>query len=141
MTFKILIYLSVTLFACMGCKTDKEKLNTLINSSELYIQQNTYGGLFGYSEILHHIYISENELVLVVNEGMESKQRVIITPNKKSQLDLFIRSSFISNEPEKKMSNSCMGLDQEYVISSGFTKLTFRPDYKCDSIFNEIVYN
>jgi len=121
--------------------TDEEKLDKILNSEELSIQQNTYGGLAGYSEQEFHLKIGEYETLLIVDEGTDY-QTFVQMEEKKELLKSFILEAYKTNNPDKKMSNSCLtGIDSEYILKSGLTTLKLRPDEKCDSIFGQIIYN
>ncbi len=120
---------------------DEEKLDKILNSEELTIQQNTFGGITGYYEQIFHLKKGEYESLLLIDEGTDYQTFVRIQ-EKKELLKLFIRKAYESNNPDKKMSNSCLtGINSEYIIRSGWTTLTLRPDEKCDSIFSLIVDN
>lgn len=120
--------------------TDKEKLEEVLNSEELTIQKNTYGGIAGYYEQNFHFKKGEYESLLIIDEGTDY-QTFVQMNQKRDLLILFINEAYKANNPNKKMSNSCMtGVDSEYLINSNGTMLTFTPDEKCDSIFNLIIY-
>lgn len=139
-TVKLLFWL-VGILAFSSCsKTDEQKLETILNSDELTIQQNTYGGIAGYSEQIFKLKKGEYELLLIIDEGTDY-QTFVRMDEKKELLKSFIRDAYENNNPNKEMSNSCVtGIDSEYILKSGLTTLKLRPDEKCDSIFNLIVY-
>lgn len=110
------------------------------DATELEIQENTFGGIGGYGETMYHIYNDGSQDILVMNEDQENEKVVLMTKTKQDQLDQFLELSFETNVRDRTMSNSCMGLDTEYIISSGFTEVTLRPDTQADSIFRLIVY-
>jgi len=135
--FFFLVILS--LYSCS--MTDKEKLDKILNSEELFIQWNVYGGYAGYSEQEFHLKNGEYEKLLIIDEGTDY-QTFVQMEEKKELLKLFILEAYKTNIPEKKMSNSCVtGIDSEYVFKSGLTNLKLRPNGKCDSIFSLIVYD
>ena len=140
-TIKILFFLFGILTFSSCSMTDEEKLDEILNSEELTIQQNTFGGIAGYYEQTFHLKKGEYESLLLIDEGTDY-QTFVRMDEKKELLKLFIREAYESNNPNKKMSNSCLtGIDSEYILKSGWTTVTLRPDEKCDSIFSLIVYN
>ena len=140
-TVKLLFFIFGILIFSSCSKTDEEKLNTILNSEELTIQQNTYGGIAGYSEQIFNLKKGQYESLLIIDEGTDY-QTFVRMDEKKELLKSFIRNAYESNTPNKEMSNSCVtGIDSEYILKSGWTTLKLRPNAKCDSIFNLIVYD
>lgn len=139
-TVNILFYLIGISFFSSCMMTDQEKLDKILKSDELVIQQNTYGGIAGYSEQMFHLKKGEYDTLMIINE--DTDYQTFIQMNKKKELlKLFIKEAYNTNKPNNEMSNSCMtGIDLEYILKNGFTTLTLRPDEKCDSIFNLIIY-
>ena len=77
--------------------------------------------------------------MLIKNEGTDYQTFVQID-NERKLLKEFIIEAYKSNNPEKEMSNSCIGgVDTEYLLKSGLTSMKFRPNEKCDSIFHLIL--
>lgn len=134
------IWFLLALVVTISCSmTDEEKIARILSSDELYIQQNTYGGLAGYHEQYFHIKQSEYEGLMIIDEGTDY-QTFVRMDEKRELLKAFLKEAVESTDSEKTMSNSCVtGIDSEYIIKSGLTKLTLRPNAKCDSIFNLIV--
>jgi hypothetical protein len=121
--------------------TNDEKLDKILNSEEIFIQQNTYGGIAGYYEQEFHLKKGEYETLLILDEGTDY-QTFIRMEDKKGILKSFINEAYKTDKPNRKMSNSCMtGIDSEYILKSGLTTLKLRPDEKCDSIFGLIIYD
>jgi len=139
-TLNILFYLIGILIFSSCTLSDEEKLDKILNSEELTIQQNTYGGIAGYYEQVFNLKKGEYESLLIIDEGTDY-QTFVRMDEKKELLKSFIKDAYESNNPNKEMSNSCVtGIDSEYILKSGWTTLKVRPDKKCDSIFNLIVY-
>lgn len=137
---KTLTYFLVILAFSNCSMTDEEKLNKILDSEELTIQLNTFGGIVGYHEQIFRLKKGEHESLMLINEGTDY-QTFVRMEEKKELLKSFILEAYQSNNPNRQMSNSCLtGIDSEYIIKSGWTSLTFRPNEKCDSIFGLIVY-
>jgi len=139
-TVKLFFWIMAILVISSCSKTDEEKLDTILNSDEITIQRNTYGGIAGYSEQIFNLKKGEYESLLIIDIGTDY-QTFVRMDEKKELLKSFIRDAYESHNPNKEMSNSCVtGIDSEYILKSGWTTLKLRPDEKCDSIFNLIVY-
>jgi hypothetical protein len=138
----ILLFNIVGLFVFSSCSiSDAEKLDKILNAEELLIQQKNYGGVAGYYERTFCLKKTETETLMIVDKGSDY-QTFVRMDEKKELLKLFIHKAYESNNPNKEMSNSCLtGIDTEYILRSGFTVLTLRPDASCDSIFNLIIYD
>ncbi len=138
-TIKILLLL-LSFSILISCKlTEKEKFEKILKSKELFIQQNIYGGYVGYAERKFHVKEGENETLMIIEPGTDN-QTFIQIEEKKELLKSFIKEAFKTNNPDKKMSNSCfIGVDFEYIFKSGNITLKLRPDNKTHSIFNQII--
>ena len=126
----IRIFVLIVLSACSSL-TEQEKLERLLASDQLKIQRNFYGGLAGYGEEVFYLELIEN-----MNEYK------IGPVSRRSESELvrsFINDAYATSDKEKVMSESCLGIDREYILSTGSTSLTVRPDEKCDSIFELII--
>jgi len=133
-------FLFVIFTMIMSCNmTDNEKIERILNADELYIQQNTYGGIGGYYEELFHLKKGGCGRHMVIDLGIDS-QTFICMEEKEELLKEFLKEAAATNDPQKTMSNSCFGIDSEYIIKNGWTTLTLRPSEKSDSIFSLIVY-
>jgi hypothetical protein len=140
-TVKLLFFIIGILILSSCSRADEEKLYKILNSQDLTIQQNIYGGIAGYSEQTFSMKKGEYETLLIIDQGTDY-QTFVRMDEKKELLKSFIKKAYETNNPNKEMSNSCFtGIDSEYILKSGFVTLTFRPNKKCDSIFNLIVYD
>lgn len=122
-------------------QTDNERaLNAILNAEELTIQLNSYGGLVGYHEQHFHLKKGEYETLLVIDEGTDYQTFTRIDDEEKALLKQFVAEAYKSNNPNKKMSNSCVtGIDSEYIIESGLARLRLVPNERYDSLFWMIV--
>ncbi|PXY01480.1 hypothetical protein DF185_08325 [Marinifilum breve] len=137
---KILLILLSFSFLTSCELTEEEKLQKILTCENLFIQQNIYGGIVGYGERKFHLKEGKHETLLIIEPGTDY-QTFIRMEGKKKLLKLFIKEAFKTNNPGKKMSNSCLtGVDFEYIFKSGNTTLTLRPDERTNSIFNQIIY-
>ncbi|MFY0675260.1 MAG: hypothetical protein JXQ87_17830 [Bacteroidia bacterium] len=137
---KLLFFIfGICIFSSCG-KTDQEKLDKILKSEELTIQQNTFGGIAGYSEQVFNLKNGEYESLLIIDKGTDY-QTFVRMDEKEELLKTFIIKAYESSNLDKEMSNSCVtGIDTEYILKSGLTTLVLRPNKKCDSLFNAIVY-
>ncbi|WMI68240.1 hypothetical protein [Mangrovimonas sp. YM274] len=120
--------------------TDQEKLDKILSSEELTIQRNIYGGIAGYYEQKFNLIEGDYEKLIIIEKGTDY-QTFVRMEKKMDLLKSFIANAYKTNNPDKKMSNSCItGIDSEYIIKSGFTTLKLRPDQDSDSIFELIIY-
>ena len=134
-------YLILILLLASCSMTDEEKLDKILRSEELTIQQNTYGGIAGYYEQEFNLIKSDYEPLIIIDKGTDY-QTFVRMEEKMDLLKTFITTTYQTNNPDRKMSNSCMtGLDSEYIFKSGFTTLKLRPDKESDSIFGLIIYD
>lgn len=139
-TVSIICLLALFTLVTSCHKIDNAKLDQMLNSDELYIQKNTYGGIAGYYEQHFHLKKGDYEALLIIDEGTDY-QTFIRMEKKKELLRMFLREAFASNDPNKSMSNSCVtGVDHEYIIKNNWTSLILRPNEKSDSIFNLILH-
>ena len=129
------------LLATISCsKTDNEKMERILDADEFYIQKNTYGGLAGYHEQHFHWKKGEYETLIIIDEGTDY-QTFVRMEGKEDLLKAFLKEAVATNVPRKSMSNSCVtGIDSEYIIRNGLTKLRLKPSSESDSIFSLIVY-
>ncbi|MBL3659004.1 hypothetical protein [Fulvivirga sediminis] len=131
----VISFLMILMLA--ACVVPNEKrLDKIINAQELRIQLNTYGGFAGYSEQNYHLKKSDYENLLIIDEGTDYQTFIRMDEEKKQLLKQFLEEAYKSNDPDKEMSNSCMtGIDTEYIVRSGLTKLRLVPNEKSDSLF------
>jgi hypothetical protein len=135
-----ILCISFIIISIPSCSlTDKEKLDKILASEELYIQLNIYGGFGGYSEQKYFLKKDNNQMFLISN--YETEDQIYTQLNgRESLLKSFILESYNTNMEEREMSSSCMtGFDTEYIFRTGYTTLKLRPEKKCDSIFNLIL--
>lgn len=138
---KLFFYIIGILIFSSCSMTDEEKLAEIISSEELIIQQNIYGGIAGYYEQEFNLIKGEYEPLLIIDKGTDY-QTFVRMKNKMDLLKSFINTAYETNNPDRKMSNSCMtGVNSEYIFKSGFTSLKLRPNEECDSIFGLIIYD
>lgn len=135
------IYVLSILFMTISCnKTDNAKIEGILDAEDVYIQQNTYGGMAGYHEQHFHLKKGEFETLMIINEGTDY-QNFVRMEGKEDLLKAFLEEAVATDDPGKSMSNSCVtGMDSEYIIKNGLTTVTLRPGTKSDSIFDLILY-
>jgi hypothetical protein len=120
-------------------KLEEEKFNQILNSDNLEIQVNGYGGIAGYFEQKLYLKKNEFESLIIIDKGTDY-QTFVRVDNDRKLLKEFITEAYKTNEPDKKYISSCIGgIDYEYILQSGFTKLKLKPNRKCDSIFGLIM--
>jgi len=120
-------------------KSEEEKFNQILNSDNLEIQINGYGGIAGYFE--QKLYLKKNDIesLIIIDKGTDYQTFVRVDDDRKL-LKEFITEAYKTNVPEKKYISSCIGgIDYEYILKSGFNKLELKPSRKCDSIFGLIM--
>lgn len=134
-------FLLICISYLSSCKTtNKEKLKKIISSNEVIFQENAYGGIAGYSERKFHFKRSESETLLIIDTGTDY-QTFIPMDNKKELFISFIKEAYKTNNPGKKLSNSCMtGVDFEYIFKCSCTTLKLRPDLKASSILHQLIH-
>jgi len=119
--------------------SEEKKFNQILNSENLEIQINGYGGIAGYFEQKLYLKKNEFESLIIIDKGTDYQTFVRIDDDRKL-LKEFITEAFNTNEPDKKYISSCIGgINYEYILKSGFTKLKLKPSQKCDSIFGLIM--
>ncbi|CAL2082890.1 conserved hypothetical protein [Tenacibaculum dicentrarchi] len=135
-----ILYLTLIIFIFASCnKSEEEKFNQILNSENLEIQINGYGGIAGYFEQKLYLKKNEFESLIIIDKGTDYQTFVRID-NERKLLKEFIVEAYKTNEPDKKHISSCIGgIDYEYILKSGLTKLKLKPSRKCDSIFDLIL--
>ncbi len=125
----------------LGCQVNEnEKFDSILNSQDIFIQKNTYGGLIGYQSNYFHLKQGQYEPLLIINEGTDY-QTFIRMENKNELFKSFLKVAYQTNTPNKEMHTTCIGgYDSEYIIVAGYTSLKLKPDRACDSIFNLIIH-
>ncbi|ARV15372.1 hypothetical protein BTO07_09565 [Polaribacter sp. SA4-12] len=114
-------------------------MNVILNSENIEIQVNVYGGLPGYSE--YNLFVKKNdfESLIIIDKGTDYQTFVTIRDDRKL-LNEFFMKSVETNNPEKQYRSSCIGPNNyEYIFKSGMTKLKVKPSRECDSIFSIIM--
>ncbi len=135
-------YLILLILVVVSCnKSGDEKLDKILNSENLEIQINGYGGIAGYFETKLYLKKTKFESIIIIDKDTNYQTFIRIEDNRKL-LKEFISECYKTNEPNKEIISSCIGgIDYEYIFKSGFTKLKLNPNRKCDSLFSYILVN
>jgi hypothetical protein len=120
--------------------TDEQKLNYYLNSEDYVIEVNVYGGIVGMWTSEYHLKRNDLGYYIVLDENRENSSSIILSLAQKDSLDLFLKESFKTHDPNKKITASCIGGgDVDYILKSGFTEKHLKPSYRCDTLFLSVV--
>ena len=135
------LFLIISLFFLSSCAfTDEQKLEYCLSSENYSIEVNYYGGFVGMSTSVYHLKKNNSTYDLVLNEGWEDQSSIKLRLAQKDSLNLFLKESFKTHDPNKIITASCIGGgDFDYVVKAGFFEKRLRPSSKCDSLFAYVV--
>lgn len=134
------LLLATLLLLSQSCMiSEEEELPYFLAAEDYTIQVNCYGGLVGM--MTTNYYLKKDRNGFYVQTGIEGDKRTLrIDSFKKDTLGLFIQEAFKTNEPNKKMIASCIGLGgTEYILKRGFVQKNLKPSDRCDTLFFSVI--